>query len=915
MGYRPSLNTGSSGTETVDELLGEAYKVVRTVEENLPAVQAVADNIDAVIAAGEIGDAIPAVETVAANIAAVNTNATNIAAIIAAGPAADTAEAAADLATSKADQATAQANAAIAAKVDAETAEDNAASHAAAALAAKIAAEAAFDFFDDRSLGAKATNPTLDNDGNALLDGAIYFNTTAKEWRAYDLATTSWYAAGSGGAANRLYAAVTGSGVNYTLPGEPPNDAGLDVIVGGVPQPKNGTAYTWDGLDLTLSEDPGDDLVEMLVMQAVALAVVPTASVTEPTLAGTLTTKLSIVVATRAELSALDTSRYGTAFLKEAGRSGKFTFVGSNLSAEVTADTLEGIYVAPDSDTDGSSGAWVRVVQVYLDPRWWGAAGNGATDDTAAIQACVNFAQTSEWPMFIPAKTFRITAAIAITSAIGIYGTDPYSSIIKPEGNIYAFDISYIVGPTIRDFSVAWASAPTAGAAFRVTAPAAQECGFLDAQNIRINNGWIGFYFVKASQWHLDRCVILDSGLTAIWVENQNNVDSGDSTIESCQLANPTKTGDTSGIIWRSSGGLRIINNKINVFKYGIQIQLADGAVTGDILITGNSLESVGYTGVDSAIRMARLGTTGTLHSVLITGNQINGWAAAVNVPLDATGAWLTGLSVLGSVIYGNTLAAASGVIVNSTTGFTISGNVMRSGAAGTVFITTGSSAADGYIDGNSPTGSFNADSIGSATTYFFRKFGTTAGLFGTAGFLVDGGAGTVASILRTASGQQAAFTFQTGTSNRWLFGKDNVAESGSNVGGNFFVNAYDDAGAFAFQPFSMSRKFGTFKVGTHLSLGNPVTKAADFTLGATENIVINTKSSSAVVTLPTASDYPGRLVYCNNEVAQTLSSASSNVVPKAGGSAAAAILPATAGAWALLASNGTNWKIVMSGT
>ncbi len=47
------------------------------------------------------------------------------------------------------------------------------------ALAYSIAAAASYDSFDDRYLGAKATAPTLDNDGNALLVGAIYWNTAS----------------------------------------------------------------------------------------------------------------------------------------------------------------------------------------------------------------------------------------------------------------------------------------------------------------------------------------------------------------------------------------------------------------------------------------------------------------------------------------------------------------------------------------------------------------------------------------------------------------------------------------------------------------------------------------------------------------------------------------------------------------
>ena len=54
---------------------------------------------------------------------------------------------------------------------------DTVAGSTAAAQAAQAAAEAVYDNFDDRYLGAKSTAPTVDNDGNALLTGAIYWNT------------------------------------------------------------------------------------------------------------------------------------------------------------------------------------------------------------------------------------------------------------------------------------------------------------------------------------------------------------------------------------------------------------------------------------------------------------------------------------------------------------------------------------------------------------------------------------------------------------------------------------------------------------------------------------------------------------------------------------------------------------------
>ena len=102
--------------------------------------------------------------------------------------AATSATAAATSATSAATSATTattKATAADTAKTAAETAKT-------AAETAQTAAETALDSFDDRYLGVKSSNPTLDNDGAALLDGALYFNGTSNIMRVYDLGNTTW---------------------------------------------------------------------------------------------------------------------------------------------------------------------------------------------------------------------------------------------------------------------------------------------------------------------------------------------------------------------------------------------------------------------------------------------------------------------------------------------------------------------------------------------------------------------------------------------------------------------------------------------------------------------------------------------------------------------------------------------------
>jgi hypothetical protein len=49
-----------------------------------------------------------------------------------------------------------------------------------------------YDQFDDRYLGAKNSDPATDNDGNTLIDGALYWNTTDNRLKVYDLGGTAW---------------------------------------------------------------------------------------------------------------------------------------------------------------------------------------------------------------------------------------------------------------------------------------------------------------------------------------------------------------------------------------------------------------------------------------------------------------------------------------------------------------------------------------------------------------------------------------------------------------------------------------------------------------------------------------------------------------------------------------------------
>ena len=154
-----------------------------TVGENITGVNLVSTNIADV---GLVADNITEIEQVLANLTDIQ-NADNYAADAVAA-----AELAQDWATKLVNpvaggeySAKYNANLASTYATNASNSATAASGSAATAQSAADAALAALDSFDDRYLGAKASDPSVDNDGNALVAGAIYFNTTDGIMRVY----------------------------------------------------------------------------------------------------------------------------------------------------------------------------------------------------------------------------------------------------------------------------------------------------------------------------------------------------------------------------------------------------------------------------------------------------------------------------------------------------------------------------------------------------------------------------------------------------------------------------------------------------------------------------------------------------------------------------------------------------------
>jgi hypothetical protein len=178
--------------------------------------------------------------------------------------------------------------------------------------------------------------------------------------------------------------------------------------------------------------------------------------------------------------------------------------------------------------------------------------------------------------------------------------------------------------------------------------------------------------------------------------------------------------------------------------------------------------------------------------------------------------------------------------------------------------------------------------------------------------------------VFNDTNGGWNTFTFENAGDARVALGRDN--------GNDFYITVRDPAvsgGAWKDTTFvadsssgniSMGYKLGigvvtptnTLEVSGSFSIGPPVTKTTNFTLAATENIIIiGAGTGTVVVTLPAANTCAGRQLYVKTIATRALNSASANVAPIGSATVGTGILTATVGKWAILVSNGTNWVIM----
>jgi len=213
---------------------------------------------------------------------------------------------------------------------------DTVAGSATAAAASATAAAASYDSFDDRYLGPKASAPSVDNDGNALIEGALYWNSTSNAMLAWDGA--AWASISSTSDIFRYRYTATGGETSKS--GTDDNGLTLSYIVGkeqvylnGVLLVRSTDYVATNGTSIaSLAALSAGDILEIITFTAFELA-----NVLSPTL---FDAKGDILVATSADTAGKLTVGTNGYFLKaDSSTATGLTWSAVDLSSYATIAT------------------------------------------------------------------------------------------------------------------------------------------------------------------------------------------------------------------------------------------------------------------------------------------------------------------------------------------------------------------------------------------------------------------------------------------------------------------------------------------------------------------------------------------------------------------------------------------------
>lgn len=367
-------------------------------------------------------------------------------------------------------------------------------------------------------------------------------------------------------------------------------------------------------------------------------------------------------------------------------------------------------------------------------------------DPTAANDSTANMIAAHATGLLIhyPRGVYKCTDNITIPGG-GIVGDGAYQTFLNTtstnSNNVFLYTGAN--AGRFENFQLQTNTGPgqKAGGYGITVGPASGEVSGMRFFEMVMNNLPNCVSFVRASLWSVIALNCYGFTGTALLVDNQNNGDSGDSSITDCEFTSPGNN-SANAIRQVSSGGLKITSNKFNNDGVGYLLDLGTvvgGVSTSDLMITGNSFEGSFF----SAIQLQRQGgSTATFQNVVIDGNQF--LVASTNgsgiYSVDSSG-FLSNVAIGTNVFTVTGTGAAAGILLDYVTNFSIDTQTMQGSGGSSVGISLGVHNVAGRLAGQQIRGfgSSVSASTGVAITKGDVQSGTltvtTSTVYGTALF------------------------------------------------------------------------------------------------------------------------------------------------------------------------------------
>jgi hypothetical protein len=350
--------------------------------------------------------------------------------------------------------------------------------------------------------------------------------------------------------------------------------------------------------------------------------------------------------------------------------------------------------------------------------KWWGATGNGSTDDTTAIQNAITAMQAIGGTVYFPQGCYKVTTGLTASGHIKLSGAGSQGdsgggfaahgvttcsttagSVITCANNISCFVATTNLSVQIENLQFSYlgtANANTVAITLQAVAGAGNANTQSSIRNVMVTGGDIGVTFTNCLNFNFTDNFVLYQITGAMVVNSPNFPSFQQATIGNNLFWGAATAGYSSHLLVQAGGDLRIVNNKFSTGGVNTNSIALFGASSGSqnmepMIIAGNSSE-----GAANCITFSTANASFTVSQILITANQL--WCGSKSILIATFGVsqYVIGLTVTGNVLTVNGAASVNPVQVDNVKNATFVGNTLNCSG--------GCSTSTGFVLGSHST-------------------------------------------------------------------------------------------------------------------------------------------------------------------------------------------------------------------